>query len=98
MIDIAQASGGDIELASGDLAYNESTEQHQQDILVADQGHYKEFPDMGVGILNFLQDTDPENLLRTTRKQFTKDGMKVRHIGIKYGQIDIKAEYEDNNG
>lgn len=97
MIDIAQTSGGDIELATGDLTYNESTEQHQQDILIADQGHYKEFPDIGVGILNFLHDTDPENLLRTTRKQFTKDGMKVRHIGIKNNQIDVKAEYEDNN-
>ena len=98
MIDIAQTSGGDIELVNGDLTYNESTEQHQQDILVADQGHYKEFPDTGVDILNFLQDTDPENLLRTTRKQFTKDGMKVRHIGIKHNYIDVKAEYEDNNG
>lgn len=98
MIDIAQTTDGDIELVNGDLEYNESTEQHQQDILIADQGHYKEFPDTGIGILNFLQDSDPENLLRNTRKQFTKDGMRVRHIGIKYGQIDVKAEYEDNNG
>ncbi len=96
MIDIAHTSDGDIELATGDLAYNESSEQHQQDILVADKGHYKESPDMGVGILNFLQDTDPENLLRTTRKQFAKDSMKVQKIAITQGKINVDARYEDS--
>lgn len=97
MIDIAHTPNGDIELGTGDLVYAESTEQHQQDILVADQGHYKEFPETGVGIMNFLQDNDPENLLRTIRKQFTKDGIKVRHIGIEQNQIHVTAGYENNH-
>ena len=51
---------------------------------------------MGVGILNFLQDTDPENLLRTTRKQFAKDSMKVQKIAITQGKINVDARYEDS--
>ena len=78
MIDIAHTSDGDIELATGDLAYNESSEQHQ------------------LGILNFLQVTDPENLLRTTRKQFAKDSMKVQKIAITQGKINVDARYEDS--
>ena len=97
MLDIKQTANGDVHLETGDLVYSESTEQHQQDILIADKGHYKESPDMGVGILNFLQDNDPENLQRTTRKQFVKDGMKVEKISIKQGSVSTTARYESGN-
>ncbi|MCM1031865.1 MAG: hypothetical protein NC410_10560 [Oscillibacter sp.] len=96
MLDIKQTADGDVHLETGDLVYSESTEQHQQDILIADKGYYKESPDMGVGILNFLQDNDPENLLRTTRKQFVKDGMKVEKINIKQGSVSTTARYESS--
>ncbi len=94
MLDIKQTADGDVHLETGDLVYSENTERHQQDILIANKGHYKESPDIGVGIVNFLQDNDPENLLRTTRKQFVKDGMKVERISIKQGSVNTTARYE----
>ncbi|PXZ44908.1 hypothetical protein DMB45_00220 [Sanguibacteroides justesenii] len=95
--DITQTQDGDIEFNSGDLIYSESTGQHQRDILLADKGHYKEFPTLGVGTINYLNDTEPENFLRTVRKEYTADGMKVKNIKIINNELTIEAEYESNN-
>lgn len=97
MIDIKNTRDGDLDLSGGDINYSESSEQHQQDILLADKGHYKEAPACGVGIINFLHETDPESLLRTIRKEFARDGMKVKKVTIQNGEIIPEAEYEDNN-
>lgn len=97
MLDITHTPDGDIELGTGDMAYSESTNQHKRDIVLADKGHYKEVPEAGVGAANFVHDTNPENLLRSIRKEFTKDGMKVKNIGIIRGQIINDAEYENSN-
>lgn len=97
MVDIAYTKDGDIQLETGDVVYIGSTGQHQRDILIANKGCYKESPAVGVGILGYLQDTDPENLLRSIRKEFTKDGMKVKSVGTENGQIKVDAEYENSN-
>lgn len=97
MLDIAQTHDGDISLEAGDLVYTEPSWQHKRDILLADKGHYKEKPATGVGIVSFLQDTEPENMLRTVRKEFTRDKMKVNNISYENGQLEIDAEYADNN-
>ncbi len=80
--DIQHTEEGDIDLTRGDIFYAESTRQHQKDLLLADKGHYKEFPDMGVGAHNFLNDNGPENLYRSIRREFTKDGMKVKKVSM----------------
>jgi hypothetical protein len=95
--DITQTQDGDIELSSGDLIYSESIGQHQRDILLADKGHYKEYPASGVGSVNFINDTEPENFLRAVRKECAKDGMRVKNIQISNGNLTIEAEYENSN-
>lgn len=55
MIDIGHTESGDIDFSSGDLAYAESTGQHQKDILVSGKGHYKETPELGVGCVELCQ-------------------------------------------
>lgn len=96
-IDLQHTPEGDIDLATGDLIYSDSKEQHQKDILLADKGHYKERPEIGVGTINFINDNNPENFLRSVRKELSKDGMKVRQVRIKQGKLTIDADYEDNN-
>lgn len=94
MIDIQHTSSGDIDLSSGDLLYTESTGQHQKDILLSGKGHYKESPETGVGAMEYINDNEPDNLLRSIRNEFTRDGMKVTRVSID----NIIAEYEENNG
>lgn len=93
MIDIQHTESGDIDLASGDLTYAESTSQHQRDMLLAGKGHYKETPEMGVDALNYVNDVEPENLFRAIRKEYTRDGMKVTKVSMD----QIIASYEDSN-
>lgn len=93
MIDIQHTANGDIDLTAGDLLYAESTGQHQKDILLAGKGHYKESPEVGVDATEYVNDNGPENLLRSIRNEFIRDGMKVTQVNMN----NTIAEYEEDN-
>lgn len=93
MIDIQHTANGDIDLTAGDLLYAESTGQHQKDILLAGKGHYKESPEVGVDATEYVNDNGPENLLRSIRNEFIRDGMKVTQVDMN----NTIAEYEEDN-
>lgn len=94
MIDIGHTADGDVDLQAGDILYTESTGQHQRDILLAGKGHYKETPETGVGVMEYINDSGTGNLLRSIRKEFTRDGMKVTKVSMD----NTVASYEENNG
>lgn len=97
MIDYKQTADGDIDLSAGDLQLVEPTGQHQSDIIISGQGHNKEAPHIGVDSILFMHDTDPSHYLRTLRKHFIRDGMKVHDIYLDaQGEINTDAEYENN--
>ena len=59
--------------------------------------YYKEHPEMGVGIEDSRNDTDPEELLRSIRQEFAADGMKVSKVAITAtGNIETDASYENS--
>ena len=95
MIDIKFTPDGDIDLSSGDIAYIESMAQHQADLIVAQKGHIKEHPAVGVGAINYLHDESPENFLRAARKEFTRDGMTVSVLKIEGAGLRVEAKYKD---
>lgn len=95
--DYKQFPDGDLDFLAGDLIIGESTQQHQRDLILADKGHVRRSPGMGVGAVNFLQENDGSNYLRAVRMNFTADGMKVKKVGLdNLGNTVIDAEYEDN--
>lgn len=95
MIDIKFDEAGDVDVSINDIQYTESTLQHQRDLIIAQQGYYKESPVVGVGAINYLNDESPDNFLRTVRKEFTRDGMKVKKVTITVGgQLNINATYK----
>lgn len=97
MTDIKHTDNGDIDLSNRDLQYANSDEQHQKDILLSQKGYYKEHPELGVGIADFTNETDPESLLRSIKKEFSTDGMKVSRVKITAtGELEINARYEDD--
>lgn len=97
MTDIKHTDTGDIDLSSHDLQYADSDAQHQKDILLSQKGHYKEHPGLGVGIADYTNETDPEALLRSIRKEFSADGMKVSRVTITaVGELEINARYEND--
>ncbi len=98
MDDYKQQSDGDLDLSMGDLEVTESTEQHKRDLLYSDKGHVRDKPEAGVGIISYIFDNDPEDLLRATRKEFSSDGMKVKSVGFNTttGDLEVVASYENS--
>lgn len=96
MEDYKQMSDGDLDLSMGDLQVTESSEQHKRDLLYSDKGHIRDKAEAGVGIISYIFDNDPEDLLRATRKEFSADGMKVKSVGINNNTYDLEvvASYE----
>ena len=99
MKDYQQQANGDLDLATGDLLATESTYQHQRDLLLSGKGHIRQKPEAGVGAVDYLQDNDPEALLRATRKEFTADGMKVARVAFnrETDELDVEASYYEND-
>lgn len=97
MEDIALTPHGDVEL-NEDLWRTEPTAQHKRDLLLAGQGDFREFPDMGVDCVDYLLDDDPGELLRAVRKQCQQDGMRVSDVYYaENGTLIIDAEYGNDN-
>jgi hypothetical protein len=85
---------GDLQIsAEGDLVRGDSTQQNQRALLFAQPGEYKQFPLAGVGLMNYLKDTDNNALLRQIRLQFSQDGMNIKSLAIIDGAIQVVAPY-----
>lgn len=84
---------GDLVFINGDIAYGESTLQHQRDLLQAHPGDYRYAPTVGVGVQDFAKDDDPENMLRAIAQQFVQDGMTINKIVFANNKVSVDASY-----
>lgn len=73
----------------------ESTIQHQEDILISHKGWYKFCPQIGVGIVDYMNETDTADLKYEVLRNFKTDGMKVRKLEITNGKIQLDADYNN---
>lgn len=80
-------------IKNGDFVRDECTNQHQRNLLLAEKGAYKQYPEIGVGLMSFLKDENPGDLLREIRLQFSADGMDVKSVGFDNGMLKIIAPY-----
>ena len=92
--DIGLNEDGSPCIANGDFVISESTEQHQQHLLISEKGNFKEFPFLGVGAINYLLDDGDINAFKKEiTKQFELDGMTVNRIILSDKGNLIDAEY-----
>ena len=78
-------------IKDGTLAIGETREQNAQLIITAEKGEFKEYPQLGVGISQFLKSVNRENeLLRSIRVQLALDGIKPRTIDYNDGKLNIE--------
>ena len=82
-------------LFDGDFTIGESTEQHQETLLLASPGEIRSAPMAGVGLLGFLkEDSSTGDLLGKIKTEFEKDGMVVTKISLTGGKILANALYK----
>lgn len=93
MRDLLLDTDNDLNITEDDLVMGESTVQHQQLLLVCAKGEFKESPTATVGVINYSEAENTNDLLGEIRKCFTGDGMAVNNLSIDNGKILIDASY-----
>jgi hypothetical protein len=96
-MDIKYTETGDLDLSTGDIKYIDGTEQHKLTTFLSAKGEIKERPDLGVGAADYLMDENPSELLRESRRQCEKIGIKVRRVFVDSGILKIDGAYENNS-
>lgn len=97
VFDIALHTDGELLFKNGDLAIQESTEQHMEALIIAEKGEYKATPLVGVGIKTFLNDdvVYSDDLKRAISEELEGDGMAIEDMNISnINDIKITAEYD----
>lgn len=94
MDDILLNSALQLKTVDGDFVIGESTQQHQQVLLVCEKGSFKENPTLCVGARKFLENENTGELLREIRLQFAGDGMDIKTLAYEGSQFQIDAEYK----
>jgi hypothetical protein len=85
MIDVGLRSvtgGEDAVIVAGDFSKAESTATHQQQLILNNNGDFKQNPAICVGAFDYLDDENFQNLMRTISVEFTKDGMDVKSVEL----------------
>lgn len=93
MKDLLLDENFDLVFENGDLVIGESSEQHQNLLLLTKKGDWKENPTIGVGINGVLKDDPESDITSIIRTEFQKDGMKVNGIFLTENEIRIDANY-----
>lgn len=75
------------------LKLGETMEQCQSLILAAHPGEFKEFPTLGVGIEDYVNDNDIAQLKHSIRENLKADGMLLHSLTITGNKMDINATY-----
>jgi hypothetical protein len=95
VFDFLFGADGDLAIDNGDLAFGESTLQHQRDLLLATKGSFRQFPLVGVGIrLELLNTATADEVRVAIQRELEQDGMKVQKLLVRGEDIDLEASYE----
>ncbi len=94
MIDFKLDENGDLDLSANGLASQESTLQHQADIIWAEKGWWHFSPTLGVGLQQYLNESDTfPGLVQVIRQELERDGLSVESVSIGVDGINIEAQY-----
>jgi hypothetical protein len=87
----------DLDVRGGDLAIGESTEQHQQLILLTEQGEWRQSPFVGAGIRTMILDESPAGeIIQEVQSQLEADGQVISELTISTeGKLYLLASYSD---
>lgn len=81
--DISLNENDDAVIKNGDFDLTDSDNVHIEHILIANKGHYFEYPLLGVGLINEIHgSTQKQRLKQTIRRQLTLDNYSVSAINI----------------
>lgn len=95
--DILFDDTGDLAWIDGDLVWDDSDEQHIQDILTACPGNYSLYPLVGCNIRSQINGTMGTNFVHRVQSQLISDGYTVKSVTVEDNQLNIDCERKAKN-
>ncbi|HEX8576686.1 MAG TPA: oxidase [Flavobacterium sp.] len=91
--DILRDENGGLTFANGDFATGQSDQQHVEDIIDLQPGEIKEFPQIGLGAINYIKRTiTADEFKRDLKIQLNMDGYANPVIDTSNGIENLNIE------
>lgn len=92
---IQDANGAvDLELSGGHLAVGDVLDQNQYLLLITHKGEWKEYPLVGVGIGDLVNDSDLAGWKRDIAEALEQDGQVIERLELTTDKLNIIAKYK----
>jgi len=95
MNDIILTPDCDLSVDNGDFVLADSLNQQIACLLEARKGDYRQHPDIGIGLSDYLLDNKIGELHREVAVQLRRDGLRLLNMLNINGQIFIHTERSD---
>lgn len=93
--DFLMDAAGNLRIENGDFVIGDATDQNIREILSSHKGEYKEYPAIGVGIEDMLNEDDYNEMLVEAKKNLEYDGMTVEELRfLEDGNLIVDAKYK----
>ena len=94
---------GDLNIQNGDFVTAPSDVQHVEDIINSFIGEWKQYPILGVGLLQFLNSENPQQASTNIKQQLQSDGYSLQSVVTNIdGQGNLRVSFPNgiqrNNG
>ena len=94
MIGLQLNSDYDLLIENGTLTLGETTPQNQAVILDAHKGEIKEYPLLGVGLSDIVNDHDFNAWKREITEQLELDGQRIEKLELSESVLTLTAVYK----
>lgn len=95
MFDVLLDENKDLKFVNGDLVIGDVNQQNQELIVVSNKGDWKESPEIGVGINDYLNDENISGAISAIKNNLRYDGFKVNKVKLVNNKIEIDAKYPE---
>lgn len=93
--DFLNDGDGDLLIKDGDLVIDDSGAQHEMDMFLTGRGEIREFPTIGIGLFDWIDDDNLGDLPHIIQEQFEKDSATVNKLRVyDDGTIDRDIKYD----
>lgn len=85
---------GDLLVGGNGISTGDTSQQNQYLILATHPGEWKESPLLGVGIGDYVNDTETDYIRHSIYENFRMDGIEIEKMTVKPGDVQIAAQYK----
>lgn len=94
MRDLLLDDTGDLKIVNGSVAIGDAKRDNERLLLLIEKGELRSAPLRTVGLRSYLDDENPDAMMREIRRQFERDGMKVRRLDYSNGKLSMNTAYD----